>query len=210
MNIIKRIKPEFQKSKLGFWIETGSIRWKCHWNVCWFVEHRLCSAEAGKSAIMNAILDCQDLGHPWTQVLWSSSFKQKRHVEFGDQFGLAPNGWSERCFFCWSDSVFIFANPKLYDFCSEPGMLFPCPGPISAVSPKAAGSCGWVPVLEEAAEFEIHQITWWSHFKDIKTNIFDLWAGRSWTILTYIDNMQPKDFEGRSTEMSFQCCAVPF
>ena len=65
------------------------------WNI---VEHSLCSAEAGKSAIMNAILDCQDLGHPWTQVLSSSSFKQKRHVEFGDQFGLAPNGWSERCF----------------------------------------------------------------------------------------------------------------
>ena len=66
--------------------------WKCHWNVCWIFPsvskvskmisahsihsmwHSMCwtqvvlchvvpCAEAGKSAIMNAILDCQDLGH---------------------------------------------------------------------------------------------------------------------------------------------------
>lgn len=147
------------------------------------------------------------LGHKFYEVVLSSKsgmWNLETNLDWLQMDGV------KGVFFCWSDSVFIFANPKLYDFCSEPGMLFPCPGPISAVSPKAAGSCGWVPVLEEAAEFEIHQITWWSHFKDIKTNIFDLWAGRSWTILTYIDNMQPKDFEGRSTEMSFQCCAVPF
>lgn len=38
------------------------------------VEHRLCSAEAGKSAIMNAILDCQDLilGQKFYQVVLSS------------------------------------------------------------------------------------------------------------------------------------------
>ena len=52
-----------------------------------------------------------------------------------------------------------------------------CQGPISAVSPKAAGNCGWDPVLEEATDI----VRYLDFMRDIKISIFDLWVGRSWT-----------------------------